>query len=136
MLPLPTLNGLPLRFDIKYIYIQGKRKNAQVLTVLDVFRRWNMGHLIKWNMKQNDVIRLFDQIFKKYDLPTKFFVRNDNGSQFIADTVQIYFKGEKVTQEFTKPATPEQNARGRQVISNLIIASWKESSVKDTNSMI
>jgi hypothetical protein len=71
-----------------------------------------MGHLIKWNIKQNDVIKLFDQIFEKYDLPIQFYVRNDNGSQFIADAVQQYFKNKNVIQEFTKPATPEQNARG------------------------
>jgi putative transposase len=110
LVPNPIAAFTYFEFDIKYIYIQGKRKNAQVLTVLDVFSRWNMGHLIKWDMKQNDVIKLFNQIFEKYDLPNQFYVRNDNGSQFIADSVQLYFKGKNVTQEFTKPATPEQNA--------------------------
>ncbi len=38
------------------------------------------------------------------------FVRNDNGSQFIAQEVQDYFLNKNVTQEFTKPATPEQNS--------------------------
>jgi len=110
LVPNPIAAFTYFEFDIKYIYIQGKRRNAQVLTVLDVFSRWNMGHLIKWDMKQKDVIKLFDQIFEKYDLPSQFYVRNDNGSQFIADSVQQYFKNKNVTQEFTKPATPEQNA--------------------------
>lgn len=95
---------------IKYVYIQGKRKNAQVLTVLDVFSRWNMGQTIKWQMDYKDVITLFDSIFSQFQLPKNFFVRNDNGSQFIADLVQKYFKDKNVTQAFTKPATPEQNA--------------------------
>lgn len=110
LVPKPIVAFSYFEFDIKYIYIQGKQRNAQVLTVLDVFSRWNMGHLIKWDMRQNDVIKLFDQIFENYDLPTQFYVRNDNGSQFIADSVQQYFKGKNVIQEFTKPATPEQNA--------------------------
>ncbi|MBL0026752.1 MAG: DDE-type integrase/transposase/recombinase [Saprospiraceae bacterium] len=38
------------------------------------------------------------------------YVRNDNGSQMVAQKVQSYFKSKKVIQEFTKPATPEQNA--------------------------
>ena len=38
------------------------------------------------------------------------YVRNDNGSQFVADLVREYFRDKKVIQEFTKPATPEQNA--------------------------
>lgn len=127
------MNGSPLRFDIKYIYIQGKRTNAQVLTVIDVFSRWNMEHIIKWNIPQEDVVILFDKIFETYELPDTFYVRNDNGSQFIADLVQQYFQDKNVIQEFTKPATPEQNARGRQVILNPIIVSWKVGFASVTN---
>jgi putative transposase len=104
------LNSTAAADRIKYIYIQGKRINAQVLTVIDVFSRWNMGHIIKWNIRQQDVILLFNEIFDKYDLPLQFYVRNDNGSQFVADLVQQYFRDKNIVQEFTKPATPEQNA--------------------------
>ena len=55
-------------------------------------------------------INLFDQFFKAYPLPKSFYVRNDNGSQFIVENVQKYFSKKGVTQEFCKPATPEQNA--------------------------
>ena len=110
LVPKPMTEFSYFEFDIKYIYIQGKRSNAQVLTVIDVFSRWNMGHIIKWNIRQQDVILLFNEIFDKYDLPLQFYVRNDNGSQFVADVVQQYFRDKKIVQEFTKPATPEQNA--------------------------
>jgi putative transposase len=110
LVPKPITEFSYFEFDIKYIYIQGKRSNAQVLTVIDVFSRWNMGHIIKWNIRQQDVILLFNEIFDKYDLPLQFYVRNDNGSQFVADLVQQYFRDKNVIQEFTKPATPEQNA--------------------------
>lgn len=110
LVPKPIKEFTYFEFDIKYIYIQGKKNNAQVLTVIDVFSRWNMGHIIKWNIRQEDVIILFDKIFENYDLPDSFYVRNDNGSQFIADLVQQYFQDKNVIQEFTKPATPEQNA--------------------------
>ena len=53
---------------------------------------------------------LFETIFENHQLPERFYVRNDNGSQFVADAVQQYFREKKVTQEFTKPATPQQNA--------------------------
>ena len=56
------------------------------------------------------MVALFDGIFEQYELPERFCVRNDNGSQFVAETVQKYFQVRKVIQEFTKPATPEQNA--------------------------
>lgn len=99
-----------LEFDIKYVYIQGKRTNAQVLTVLDVFSRWNMGQYIGYSITSEHVIDLFEEIFKTFELPEKFIVRNDNGSQFEALVVQNYLKSKGVTQEFTKPATPQQNA--------------------------
>jgi hypothetical protein len=99
-----------LEFDIKYVYIQGKRTNAQVLTVLDVFSRWNMGQYIGFSITSEHVIALFEEIFNTFDLPEKFIVRNDNGSQFEALVVQNYLKSKGVTQEFTKPATPQQNA--------------------------
>jgi putative transposase len=110
LVPDPETEFTYLEFDIKYIYIQGKRRNAQVLTVLDVFSRWNLAHTIKWNIRQQDVVALFDTIFESYSLPLYFYVRNDNGSQFVAELVQEYFRGRKVVQEFTKPATPQQNA--------------------------
>jgi putative transposase len=110
LVPNPLAEFSYFEFDIKYIYIQGKRSNAQVLTVLDVFSRWNMGQIVKWNIRQQEVIQLFDEIFENYLLPSRFYVRNDNGSQFIADLVQQYFRDKNVVQEFTKPATPEQNA--------------------------
>lgn len=99
-----------LEFDIKYVYIQGKKTNAKVLTVLDVFSRWNMGQYIGYSITAEHVIALFETIFKTFELPDKFIVRNDNGSQFEALVVQNYLKSKGITQEFTKPATPQQNA--------------------------
>ena len=48
LVPDPQTEFSYFEFDraadrIKYIYVQGKRINAQVLTVLDVFSRWNMA---------------------------------------------------------------------------------------------
>lgn len=99
-----------LEFDIKYFYVAGKNRNAMSLTVIDVKTRWVLGQCMNWTIKKGEVINLFDQLFEAYPLPKHFYVRNDNGSQFIAHEVQQYFKDKKVVQEFCKPATPEQNA--------------------------
>jgi len=98
-------------FDIKYVYIPGTNKNALVLTVICVKTRWVMGHYMAMSIKEKEVIGLFDQIYAEYPLPESIYVRCDNGSQFIAQSVQKYF-GDKegITQEFCKPATPQQNA--------------------------
>jgi len=110
LVPTPKLSFDHLEFDIKYFYVAGKNRNALLLTVIDVKTRWVLGHFMGWEIKHQQVIDLFDQIFEAYPLPKSFYVRNDNGSQFIAEKVQLYFEGKNVTQEFCKPATPEQNA--------------------------
>jgi putative transposase len=110
LLPITSTPFDYLEFDIKYVWVAGKNANVQVLTVLDVYSRWQMGHFIAFSIRKEDVIGLFEKIFSKFSIPQKMFVRNDNGSQFIAQEVQDYFIGKKVTQEFTKPATPEQNS--------------------------
>lgn len=113
--PNPALYFAHLEFDIKYFYVWGQKRNAMVLTVIDVKSRWNLGQYIAWQISYENVIGLFDGIFKINQIPESIFVRCDNGSQFVAQAVQDYFKalkektGREVIQEFTKPATPEQN---------------------------
>jgi len=82
----------------------------QVLTVIDVNSRWNLGQYCAFTIRKEDVISLFDSLFENYDLPTGICVRSDNGSQFVANEVQQYFRDKQVKQEFTKPATPQQDA--------------------------
>lgn len=110
LVPDPQTPFIHLEMDIKYFYIGGKSRNIQVLTVIDVKSRWVLGQLIKWNIRQEDVKKLFDKIFSIYSIPKGFYIRNDNGSQFVAQQIQKYFKDKCINQEFCKPATPEQNA--------------------------
>jgi transposase InsO family protein len=99
-----------LEFDIKYLRIDGERRNAMLLTVIDVQSRFNMGQLLQYSIRKQDVIELFDDIFKSFAFPKRITVRSDNGSQFESNLVREYFAGRTVDQEFTRPATPEQNA--------------------------
>ena len=55
----------PLQYlfmDIKYVWIQGERRNAYLLTVLDVFSRKVPAHSCKFSIKQTDVVLLLDGI--------------------------------------------------------------------------
>lgn len=110
LLPQVEVPFTYLEFDVKFIWVAGRNRNVQVLTILDVFSRWNVSHLISYYINYQDVIRLFERVFQHLIVPERFYVRCDNGSQFIADMVQKYFKAKKITQEFTKPATPQQNS--------------------------
>jgi len=102
----------PLQYlvmDIKYVWIQGEKRNVYLLTVLDVFTRKVLAHTCKPSIKQTDVVLLLDGIVQKYQ--TKgVIIRNDNGSQFLAHSVRKYLKSKEITQEFTHVATPEENA--------------------------
>lgn len=99
-----------LEFDIKIAYIQGSRSNVMILTILDVFSRWNLDKYISHSIRKEDVIDLFEKIISEYQMPASFIVSNDNGSQFVAGLVQEYFTKNNIVQEFTKPSTPQQNA--------------------------
>jgi putative transposase len=110
LVPQPQGHFSYLEFDIKYIWIAGERRNALVLSVIDVFSRWVLGQLISYSVRKEDVVELFDQIFAIYPMPLRIYVRNDNGSQMESRLVQQYFADMEITQEFTRPATPEQNA--------------------------
>jgi putative transposase len=95
--------------DIKYVYIQGERRNVYLLSVMDIFTRRVLGHLLKSSIRQHDVVLLLDGIISGNHLK-RITIRNDNGSQFIANSVRKYLHEMGVNQEFTHIATPEENA--------------------------
>ncbi|MBI2793824.1 MAG: IS3 family transposase [Ignavibacteria bacterium] len=79
LLPKTELPFDYLEFDIKYIRIDGERRNAMLLTVIDVQSRYNMGHLLQYSIKKQDVIELFDDIFRSVAFPQRITVRFTSG---------------------------------------------------------
>jgi len=98
-----------LCMDIKYIHIHGQKRNALLLTVLDVYTRSIIGQVLWWRMRKENVIWLLHQILQQYEV-SGITLRNDNGSQFIAHAVRDYLKEKQVAQEFIHVATPEENS--------------------------
>lgn len=98
-----------LYMDIKYLYIHGAGRNALLLTVLYVYSRRNLGHLLWWQMRKYQAKWLLGQILAKHKVEG-ITLRNDNGSQFIATVIREYLQEQGVNQEFTHVATPEENA--------------------------
>lgn len=99
-----------LEFDIKYMHISGQRRNTLLLSIIDVESRLVLSQYMNWKISELQVRQLFEYVFSVFPLPNRFYVRCDNGSQFIAQTVQRFFEKNNVCQEFCKPATPQQNA--------------------------
>jgi transposase InsO family protein len=110
LVPQPKRYFEHLEIDIKNVYIPGQRKKALVVSIIDVYSRWVLGHYMNFKISHHDIITLFDKLFNFYGLPEKVYIRNDNGSQFISGFIRTYYAKINVTQEFTRPATPQQNA--------------------------
>jgi putative transposase len=105
-----------LEMDIKFIYIHGTGSNALLLTILDTFTRKALAWRCQLSIRKSDVKSLIEQLIVDYLQPydllnhdIKVTVRSDNGSQFIANLVRGCLRDNFMVQEFTRPATPQQN---------------------------
>lgn len=98
-----------LCMDIKYIHIHGERKNALLLTVLDVYTRSIVGQVLWWRIRKENVIWLLHQILQEHPV-NGITLRNDNGSQFIAHALREFLQEKQITQEFIHVATPQENS--------------------------
>ncbi|MDP3467342.1 MAG: DDE-type integrase/transposase/recombinase [Daejeonella sp.] len=98
-----------LCLDIKYIYVHADRRNYYLLTILDVFSRRTVDQIFQKSIRQMDVINAFRRIQQLYGIKG-VTIRNDNGSQFIANSVKQYLRAAEANQEFTHVATPEENS--------------------------
>lgn len=109
----------PLRLmemDIKMVWLEGLRRYGYVLTILDVFTRvvlhWELG----LQMRQQDVERCWKVVIEQHlqahgvlGWETHIEVRSDNGPQFCAKKLQLFFKNNYLMQAFTHPYTPQEN---------------------------
>lgn len=95
--------------DIKYVWVEGEQRNYYLLTVLDVYSRKAIEQIFQRSIRKIDVINIFRRINNTYGIKG-VTVRNDNGSQFIANDVRQLLKRAEARQEFTHIATPEENS--------------------------
>ena len=95
--------------DIKYIYIPEERRNSYLLSIIDVHSRKVIGHVFKRSIRKMDVINLWQSLKSYLNDFKKITIRNDNGSQFIANDVRGYFHYHNINHEFTNIATPEDD---------------------------
>lgn len=98
-----------LCLDIKYIWVHPERRHYYLLSIMDVFSRKIIGWILQRSVRKMDVINLFRQINSQHSIKG-VTIRNDNGSQFIANDVKNFLKTAEAHQEFTHIATPEENS--------------------------
>ncbi len=98
-----------LCLDIKYLWIHGEQRWYYLLSVIDVYSRKVIAWVLQRSIRQIDVINIFRKINQQH--PIKGVnIRNDNGSQFLANSVKQYLISEAAKQEFTHIATPQENS--------------------------
>ena len=98
-----------LCWDIKYIWVSGERKNYYLLSLMDVYTRRILDWIFQSSIRKVDVLKMINRIDLTHGLKG-VTVRNDNGSQFIANKVSHYLRNLDAHQEFTHIATPEENS--------------------------
>lgn len=98
-----------LCLDIKYVWVQGENRYYYQLAVMDVFSRRILCWIFQRSVKQKDVVGLMRGLDLRFGLKG-VFIRNDNGSQFMAHSVRQTLQEMEARQEFTHVATPEENA--------------------------
>jgi putative transposase len=98
-----------LCLDIKYVWVQGEGRWYYLLSIMDVFSRKILTYLFQKSVRKMDVINLFRMLHLRFNLKG-VIIRNDNGSQFIANLVREFLMKLEAQQEFTHVATPEENA--------------------------
>lgn len=98
-----------LCWDIKYVWVQGERKNYYLLSLMDVYTRRILDWIFQGSIRKVDVLKMINRVNLRHDLKG-VTVRNDNGSQFIANKVRHYLRTLQAHQEFTHIATPEENS--------------------------
>jgi putative transposase len=107
-----------LSMDIKYVYVHGTGRNVLLLTVIDIYSRKVLIYLLRSHIKKGDVLLMLSLMLLEYKAEG-MSIRNDNGSQFIAQVVREYLKDKGIYQEFSHVATPEDNAYIEAFHSNL-----------------
>jgi transposase InsO family protein len=98
-----------LQMDIKYVYVNGERRNVYLLSLMDIFSRKVLGYRVSGSMRKEVVINLVDEVILNTAVPREVTIRTDNGSQFIAHKLRDYLKGIEIRQEFIHVSSPREN---------------------------
>jgi transposase InsO family protein len=82
-------------------------KQFKTLSILDEFTRECLGILVSHSILAQDVIALLTKILNNRSAPA--FLRSDNGSEFTAQSVQIWLEQNHVGPVFIPPGQPWKN---------------------------
>jgi len=84
-----------------------KGGRLKLLTVLDEFTRESLAIEASDSIRARDVIAVLEYLFMIRGVPK--FIRSDNGTEFIADAVKNWLKGNHVETLYIAPGSPWEN---------------------------
>ena len=96
-------------YDFVHDATQDGRK-LRFLTVIDEHNRRGLAVEVRRSFKAIDVLGVLEHAFARYGAPV--YLRSDNGSEFIADTVKTWLADAGVQTHYIDPGSPWQNAFG------------------------
>jgi putative transposase len=127
-----------LCMDIKYIWVDGEKRNYYLLTILDIYSRKVLGYVFKSSIRKKDVLRLLKKLDNIYSIKG-VIIRNDNGPQFIANVVKNFLRLAEVQQQFSHVATPQDNAyieAYHSILESIVIQRFEFSSYYDAKCIL
>lgn len=97
-----------LSMDIKYVWVAGEKRNYYLLTIIDIFSKRVLNHILRRSIRKRDVVDFLKTLNDRHQIKG-VRIRNDNGPQFIAGLVKNFLRVAEVEQQFSHPGTPEEN---------------------------
>ena len=84
-------------------------RSIRLLSVVDEFTRQCLSIRVERSLKSKDVQETLEMLFKDYGKP--LYLRSDNGSEFIARSLQSWLKEKGTKPLFIEPGSPWQNGK-------------------------
>ena len=113
---LPTRPLEILEMDIKFVWVEEHRRHVYILTVIDTFNRFCLNRKEGYQIKNEDVKQMWEEIIEQYlqpydclNQPIRIELRNDNDRRFSAKKLQHFFELNRIGQVFIHPYTPQEN---------------------------
>ncbi|MCA9788621.1 MAG: IS3 family transposase, partial [Cyanobacteria bacterium HKST-UBA05] len=115
--PSDTLTLIPLRakspnhvWTVDFVYdTLASGRSIRLLSVVDEFTRQCLALRVEYSLKSVDVQATLETLFKDYGRP--LYLRSDNGSEFIASSLQKWLKAKGTSPLFIDPGSPWQNGK-------------------------
>lgn len=134
-----------VEIDIKYIYLHEERRNAYLLTLLDVATRYVPVRKLQYTMKAEDVVKAIQEL-KVHPMvqavhqgnQPSIMIRTDNGPQFIAKLTIQAIKDLLFEKENIRKATPQQNGHiesFHSTVERLVVQQYELNTLEQANAV-